>query len=73
MASKSITVDSINNQKSSKSTQEKAVSSLETRQEVIEPPCVKVHIPKMFNVIKAPTVCPPGHRLDSFGKCRPIF
>uniref|UniRef100_A0A1L8D8U1 Uncharacterized protein n=1 Tax=Nyssomyia neivai TaxID=330878 RepID=A0A1L8D8U1_9DIPT len=54
-------------------TDAKAQSVPEARVPVVEPICVKVHIPQLFNVIKAPTVCPPGQRLDQTGKCRPIF
>lgn len=30
-------------------------------------------VPMTFNVIKAPTVCPPGYKLDKNGKCRKII
>lgn len=40
--------------------------------EVAEEPIFEMQVPMGFNLITAPKVCPPGHRLDSHGKCRKI-
>lgn len=41
--------------------------------EVCEELVAARQIPLSFNIIKAPTVCPPGYRLDAKGKCRKIM
>jgi hypothetical protein len=45
----------------------------EEKNAVDEEPVVVQINPLVFNVIKAPKVCPPGYRLDSTGKCRRIL
>ncbi|KAL1374457.1 hypothetical protein pipiens_017447 [Culex pipiens pipiens] len=44
----------------------------EDKKEVTEEVISAHYVPKAFQVITAPTVCPPGYKPDSRGKCRKI-